>query len=85
MTSLGEAITLEEYLGNEKMVVPKDARKDIRTILAVCNGIQAYLKPQEPDAKKTSIAKYKDGTKSWVESDGIKVDEELVKFLEKAA
>ena len=85
MTSLSEAITLEEYLGTEKMAALKDARKAIRTILVVCNGIQAYLKPQEPDAKKTSIAKYKEGTKVWIESDGITVDEGLVKFLEKAA
>lgn len=73
---------MEGYLG-EKFQELKGARKDLRAILAACNAIQAYLKPQEPDAKKAAVAKYKEGTKGWIESDGIEINSELVAFLEK--
>lgn len=69
----------------EKIEGLKGARRDIRTILAACNAIQAYCKVQEPSAKKAAIAKYKDGTKTWVETDNIVVNDELIKFLEALA
>ena len=79
---VSEAKDVEGFLGVERMAKVTKARADLRVVVAACIGVQAYLRPNEPEARKSVIASYKAGVAGWVEADKIKLDEGLVKFLE---
>ena len=77
-----EAKDVEGFLGVERLAKVTKARADLRVVVAACIGVQAYLRPNEPEARKTSIASYKVGVAAWIEADKIVLHEGLVKFLE---
>ena len=77
-----EATDSESFAGAERMARVKKARCDLRVVVAACIGVQAYLRPAEPDQRKVAIASYKSGVKAWIDSDAIVLYEPLVKFLE---
>ena len=79
---LCEAKDVEGFLGADRFAKVTKARADLRVVVAACIGVQAYLRPNEPEARKSVIASYKAGVASWIDADKIKLDEGLVKFLE---
>lgn len=57
-------------------------RTDVRSVISVCMGIQAYLTEHIAETDKAkAVSTFEKGLNKWQISDGISVSEQLLVFL----